>query len=286
MGVRDAVDAEPLMASTLGVGGQGILLVHGLAGSPQEFSPLAQVLSAVGYQARVVTLPGHGKAPQRRLQDTSAEELLAHVLAEAQVFSGEVDQLYLVGHSLGGICALLTSAMAVPRLQGTVAFAAPYEHAYFYNYWQGLGQLPLAHLVRALWYAPQGKIRVARPRCTPWDVPKLLQQSQMLFTALRQQVPKIAVPVSLAHSPYDLVIPYAEMGKLASRITPGLVQTTTLRQCGHRIFPMSSACDQAHRLVLDFIQRDCRRMAQQVVFGQTWPPNGSNASQADVRAAG
>lgn len=242
---------------------KGVLLIHGLTGSPHEFAPVDAALQAAGYQTRLVTLPGHGDQPARRFHETSAFEILDHVSSEYERLAAEVDSVYIVGHSLGGICSLLTAAVRPAKLEGTVTFSAPYEHAYFYNYLHGLARMPLPHLVRGIWHAPQGKAGFVRPDCKPWNVPKLLSQSKVLFGMMKTHVPNIEVPVSLAHSIYDLTIPYAEMEKLARRINnPGRVKTTTLRRSGHRIFPLSQDMSEAQRVIFDFLERDCEAMAK------------------------
>lgn len=240
---------------------KGILLVHGISGSPHELSPVGAALQDAGYRTHLITLPGHGDNPTRLIHETSALEILDHVAAEYEAFSREVDEVYMVGHSLGGICTLLTAAIRPPKLRGIVVFAAPYEHAYFYNYVHGLARVPIPHLIRGIYYAPQGRVRFKSPGFKPWNVPKLLQQSQIIFSLMREQIHNINVPVSLAHPLYDLTIPYPEMEKLARRITnPALVKTTTLKNSGHKIFPLSKSMDEALQVIFDFLETDCDAM--------------------------
>jgi esterase/lipase len=241
---------------------KGILLIHGLSGSPHELAPVDTALRNVGYHTRLVELPGHGDNPTRHFHETSAFEILDHVSAEYQALSREARDIYIVGHSLGGICTLLTAAVQPPQLKGAVVFAAPYEHAYFYNYLHGLARVPVPHLIRGLYYAPRHGIKVRRPEMKPWNMPKLLQQSRVIFSLMKEQIHNINVPVSLAHSLYDLTIPYPEMQKLADKIgKPGLVKTTTLTRSGHRIFPLSHDMDEALKVIFDFLECDCDAMA-------------------------
>lgn len=241
---------------------KGILLIHGLTGSPLEMMPVHEQLEQGGYQTRLVTLPGHGERPAKRFFETSALEILDHCAAEYEAFSQDVDEVYIVGHSLGAICTLLTAAIRPPKLKGVVVFSAPYEHAYFYNYVHGLARMPIPHLIRGLYFAPRDKIRFSRPDCKPWNVPKLLQQSRVIFSLMKEQVHNIEVPVSLAHSLYDLTIPYPEMEKLARIIGKSApVKMTSLNRSGHRIFPVSQDMDDAVKVIFDFLERDCDAMA-------------------------
>ena len=56
-----------LRASSLHYEGDrsGVLLLHGLTGSPYTFGPLARVLSEQGYEVSVPLLPGHGTTPNQ-----------------------------------------------------------------------------------------------------------------------------------------------------------------------------------------------------------------------------
>jgi esterase/lipase len=241
---------------------KGILLIHGLTGSPHEFLPIDTVLAEAGYHTRRVTLPGHGDNPCKRFHETSALEILDHCASEYELISKEVDEVYIVGHSLGGICTLLTAAVRPPKLKGVVVFSAPYEHAYFYNYVHGLARLPLGQLLRSLYMAPRDKVKFTTPDSRIWHVPRLLQQSKIIFSLMKEHLHNVNVPVSLAHSLYDLTIPYSEMQKLADRLcTNCQIKTTTLTRSGHRIFPISKDMDEAIRVIFDFLETDCAVLA-------------------------
>ncbi len=240
---------------------KGVLLIHGLTGSPLEMRPVEESLGQGGYKTQLITLPGHGERPEKRFFETSAFEILDHCAAEYEQFAKSVDEVYIVGHSLGGICTLLTASVQPPKLKGIVVFSAPYEHAYFYNHIRGLTQMTVPQLVRSLYLAPRDKIAFNRPDVKPWNVPKLLQQTQIMFSLMKEQVGNIQVPVSLAHSVYDLTIPYGEMEKLAQVIGQSApVKTTVLERCGHRIFPVSQDMDTAIQVIYDFLQTDCHAM--------------------------
>jgi carboxylesterase len=241
---------------------KGILLIHGLTGSPHEFGPVETILSKTGYHTRLVTLPGHGDRPAKHFHETSALEILNHCASEYEHLAKEVDEVYIVGHSLGGICTLLTAAVRPVKLKGVVVFSAPYEHAYFYNYLHGLARMPIRHLIRGIYLAPQDGIECVRPKCKPWNMPRLLQQSRVIFSLMKEHIHNIDVPVSLAHSLYDLTIPYPEMQKLADKIGhSNHVKTTTLTRSGHRIFPVSRDMDEAVQVIFDFIEKDCEALA-------------------------
>ena len=251
---------------------KGVLLIHGLTGSPHELLPIEQSLLAAGYATHRTSLPGHGDSPTVGFHETSAIEILDHCASEYEAFAKDLDEVFIIGHSLGGICTLLTASVQPPKLKGIITFAAPFENAFFFNYPHGLVRMPVHHLVQGLNYAPRHKIKCRRPAVPPWHLPRLLAQTKIMFNLMREQVQNIEVPVCLAHSLYDLTIPYTEMEKLAKRIgKPDLVSINTLRNSGHRIFPMSPDVDEAMKLIFQFLDEDCHRMAN----GQCAPESAS-----------
>ncbi len=242
----------------------GVLLIHGLSGSPHEFAPASSVFEEKGYVTKLVTLPGHGDSPKQRFHDTSVLEILNHCALEYEKLTLMVDEIYIIGHSLGGICTILTAAMRPPKLKGILVFSAPYEYAYFYNYLQGLTRIPFLQLVKSLYYAPRDGIRAIRPKTPPWRLPRILEQSRVIFKLMRENINQVNVPVGLVHSVYDLTIPYSEMEKLSRQIGAyAPVKMTTLQRSGHRIFPVSKDHDEAITVMLDFIQGGCDEMLLQ-----------------------
>ena len=113
---------------------RGILLIHGILGSPREMEPVQACLEAVGYQSRIVTLPGHGSHPEKMLRELSSQDMIEHCLEEYQKLSRTVEEVFVVGHSLGGICTLLTASYQPEKLKGLVVFSTPYEYTYLYTH--------------------------------------------------------------------------------------------------------------------------------------------------------
>ncbi len=240
----------------------GILLIHGLMGSPREFHPVARRLEAEGYLARTITLPGHGFNPFKPFHETSPEELWEHCLREYDAMAPFVDEVVIVGHSLGGICTLLTASEQPRKLKGVITFSTPYEHAYLYNHVTGLLNLPVTHLVRGVTYIPECSTGFERPQFHPRHLPKLRQEAVRTLENVRHRIPRIEVPLCLAHSKYDLTIPYQEMMKIAQSVRhPDKVITHTLEQSGHQIFPHSRDYDRAIEIIRNFIAYECEQLS-------------------------
>lgn len=233
----------------------GVFLIHGFLGSPDEWNKLVPQLQKAGYKTHVMTQLGHGVNPEHRLKDINADAILKHCQDEYALFAEQCDQVVIIGHSMGGIGALWLAGQQVTKLMAVLAFATPYEHAYGVNYAHGLLAFNHKNLFKALRYAPEFLTGYARPVLYPWWFPQLRKQTTGLLNQLHMALLEINVPVWLAHSPYDIAIPYSEMAKIEARINkPDLVQSHTIQECGHQVFVQTRPCKQPHELTFEFLE--------------------------------
>lgn len=232
----------------------GVLLIHGTLGHSQEFEDLEVHLRSHGYQTLAVDLPAHGESPTSCLGEICADEILDHCLSSYHQLASQCNRVVVLGHSLGGICSLIIGAQQDPKLAGIIALSTPYEYAYSVNYTYGLFSIPIRRLVKAVTYLPQSRTQHKTPRFRPWWFPRLYQQTQQILGQLQAVLPQVQVPVYLAHAHHDLIVPYAEMGKIASALTQSQqVTTLTLKACGHQVFPGTREESRVSQWVLDCI---------------------------------
>ncbi|OOB78303.1 MAG: hypothetical protein ATN34_02400 [Epulopiscium sp. Nele67-Bin002] len=83
----------------------GVLCIHGLFGSPNQFWDVATVIGNLGYDCNCILLPGHGgscrsfgKSSYRQWKDYAREQI--------NLMRKHYDKLYLVGHSMGSLFCL------------------------------------------------------------------------------------------------------------------------------------------------------------------------------------
>lgn len=186
-----------------------VLLVHGFIGATSNFGELPKRLADAGYRVRAIRLPGHGTTPFE-LRETQPSDLLSAVLVELRELDREHDQVFIVGHSMGG--AISTLAAATRELDGLV-LAAPYFRV-SYEWYYGLR--PETWTTLTAWavhwiYKGDGFIRVNRPEAKDhilsyrW-VPTEATQAADEFAALARDpgvLEQITCPVLLLHSPDD-----------------------------------------------------------------------------------
>ncbi len=111
--------AEPFAADAPSTGGVGVLLVHGLTGSPAAMRPLATELAARGHTVRAPLLPGHGT----RWQDANATgwpDWYAAVEASFDQLRATCRAVVVGGLSMGGALALRLAQQRGTEVAGLV----------------------------------------------------------------------------------------------------------------------------------------------------------------------
>jgi alpha-beta hydrolase superfamily lysophospholipase len=99
-----------------------VLLVHGFAEHGGRYAPTAEVLAGHGYAVAVMDLRGHGKSAGPRCWIRSFDEYLDDLdgFYERRVRGAEGKPLFVLGHSLGGLIALLWDIRCARRPRGLI----------------------------------------------------------------------------------------------------------------------------------------------------------------------
>lgn len=99
----------------------GVLLIHGLLGTPFEMRDIGEYFQSKGFLVRSILLPGHGTVPGDLLKVDHSDWVKA-VDYGINSLAKEVDNVYAVGFSTGGGLAL-NAAYKHKDLKGLVLFA-------------------------------------------------------------------------------------------------------------------------------------------------------------------
>ncbi|HEX2849622.1 MAG TPA: alpha/beta fold hydrolase [Acidimicrobiales bacterium] len=116
--------AEPF--SALGTR-TGVLVLHGLTGSPQSMRPLAEAFAGAGFTVELPLLPGHGRHVDE-LKKTGWRDWLAAAEGAYADIAARCDRVFVAGLSMGGTLTawLLTEH---PEIAGAVLVNAAVEPA-------------------------------------------------------------------------------------------------------------------------------------------------------------
>lgn len=139
----------------------GLLLVHGLTGTPAEMRPLGRTLAGSGYAVLGVQLAGHC-AGSDDLLATRWTDWAASVEHGARRLAAGVDRVLVIGLSMGAVLALELAARRewADVLAGVVALSTTFRH----DGWAMPVYTRLAFLMRPLRALGIGRRRVFMER--------------------------------------------------------------------------------------------------------------------------
>lgn len=185
-----------------GAPGPAVLLVHGWESARDRTLPNAQILNAIGIHVLTIDVRAHGENEPEELPLTAGEfglDALAGV--QALLARSEVTAVGVLGHSMGGIGALLAAA-AEPRVAVVVAASTPADPYRLTRQTFRLAKLPLpgpfawplAWLTTHVFVEPRG-------------------HTVGSISAARA-IERYTGPVMLIHGDADRVVPVGHLGRL------------------------------------------------------------------------
>ncbi|WP_298816200.1 alpha/beta fold hydrolase [Chloroflexus sp.] len=257
--------------------GPAVLLLHGFAGSSDDWAPTVEWLAQNGYRALAVDALGFGRS-EKPVNAPYGLELQSDLYA-ALLAALNIDRATFVAHSMGGKYALATAIrhpLRVARLVliATDGFVEP-SPLTIIGGWPFIGEVILwlsAHpaVVRAFLSAAfhnpapyvtaeliergQAAISGAANRRALTSLSRRYAATDLGLTGLRSRLSTVRAPTLLVWGAQDRVFPlrYAET---ARREIPG-AQLVVIQHCGH--FPHIEAARPFLGLLSGFLAPLCR----------------------------
>ncbi len=192
-----------------GAAGPGVVLVHGWESARDRTLPMAVFLHAAGYHCLTFDVRGHGSNPPEALPISAGEfGLDAAAALDALLGRPEVTAGGVVGHSMGGIGAILAAA-ADPRTAVLVASSTPADPYRLTRQTFRLAHLPipdpiaypLAWLTTRVYLRPRGHV--------------------VRDVSASDAISRYRGPVLLAHGDLDTVVPPSHMQRLGAAARAG-----------------------------------------------------------------
>jgi carboxylesterase len=200
-------------------GRSGVLLIHGLTGTPMEMKLLGKGLNRAGFTVHGMQLAGHcGNAED--LLATGWHDWYASVEKAADDMLGKVDHLFVGGLSMGALLALKLAADRPQQIAGVGVYGATFR----YDGWSIPRLARLSFLLpllkklgigrnRSFMEQPPYGIRDERLRAqlsgdsaaaglpgNPWYS---LAEMYGLAAEVRSQLPQVVAPCLVAHASED-----------------------------------------------------------------------------------
>jgi carboxylesterase len=229
----------------------GCLLIHGFTGAPKEMHWMGEYLGNLGYTVLGVRLAGHATQP-KDMSRMHWQDWVTSVEDGYYMLKGWVDQVFVMGLSMGGILSLLFASQH--PVSGVVAMSTPYA----------LRDDPRIPFIRILsvfipnvkqgpsdWQNPEAaKDHV----CYPYFPTRAVIQLRDLLSEMRSALPAVRVPVLLIHSKQDTgVVPHNAKQILAA-IGSQDKQLFWVENSGH-VIPREPDRYLAFNAANEFIQR-------------------------------
>ena len=220
-------------------GEAGVLLLHGLTGTPQCMRFLAEKLHKAGFTVSAPVLEGHGSTIEH-FETTTWHDWYQSVESAFHELKSITKVVMVAGLSLGG---LLTAHLARHHAQSVraVAFMATplfldgfMARAVFPAVWK----TPLKNIYKyQVKTVPSIRDPVARRHYLTYDkIPVVNVASLFEFQGVvRDELKHIHQPAIVIHSLHDETVPYANLDFLSAVLPSKDVEKVTLKRSNHII---------------------------------------------------
>lgn len=264
-------------------GRDGVLLIHGLTGTPSEMLLLGKGLHRQGFTVRGMQLAGHCGS-QEDLLATGWRDWYASVEVAADALRDRVDRVHVAGLSMGSLLALLLAA----RRPGLICSVGALGTTFRYDGWNmpWFGRLsfllPMVKFLglgrdRAFMEEPPYGLRDEQIRGhvsaamlggdsaaaglpgNPWHS---LAELYLLSRHVRRQLPQVQAPCLVAHALEDDIAHVRNAHLVASGIS-GRAELLLLKDSYHMI-----TLDRERRVLIDRLASFMQRTAAGTAAGE------------------
>lgn len=231
-------------------GSSGVLLIHGFTGLPAELFLLGQFLNHEGFTVLCMRLAGHA-TDENNLMRTTRDDWFNSVLDGFYILRGACDEIFVVGHSMGGLLTLkLASEQSVSKI---VTLAAPI----FIDDGMGLKNLPPREFC--------GNACVVQPRRKLNDVPQaandvykktpLVSVHELLdlIADVKNILPTVTTPILIMHGEEDHTAQPRSARFIMDNVGSERKFITTVANSGH-LLPLDENRDFVFEEILNFIR--------------------------------
>ncbi|MBI2773643.1 MAG: alpha/beta fold hydrolase [Chloroflexi bacterium] len=239
----------------------GVLLLHGLTGTPLEMQCLGETLAAEGYTVHIPLLPGRGTVPDD-MDALCWEDWMQAALRAYDGLKREHAQVVVGGLSAGGTMALDLALRRDPA--ALLLYAAVLSVAH-----RGAYLAPFVWRIVRRWPSPPSDMVEPNEALQCYDPAPVRAMGELLsgIGRVRPRLGQIAAPAFVAHSVQDRLVPLTSAREIAARLA-GPVETLFLEGTGHAI-----TCDAKRADVAEasrtFLRRNLgRSVAQPQYFPQ------------------
>ncbi len=96
-----------------------VIFIHGFLGSPRQFAEFGDFVYKQGYAYASLLLPGHG-GTAKDFAVNSQQQWIAYLHRQVHHYAGLYANVFLVGHSMGGLLAINESLCPKANVKGLI----------------------------------------------------------------------------------------------------------------------------------------------------------------------
>ncbi len=232
----------------------GCLLTHGFTGAPKEMRWMGEYLAEEGFSVLGVRLAGHATDPQEMIR-TRYVDWMHSVEDGYHLLKGTVDQVVLIGLSMGGTLSLLTASKL--DVAGVFVMSTLYQlddprMKYIKSLSHFVAYLPKTkEEPGATWVDKESwREHVSYPKNPVRSIAEL----PLLLAEMRAALPKISVPVQLVHSRNDTYVAGENMAKIYADLGTNDKKMMWVTESGH-VIPREPAKADVFPAAAEFVRR-------------------------------
>jgi Esterase/lipase len=183
-----------------------VIFIHGFMGSSHQFAGFFNPLYAQRYSIAALLLPGHGKTISTFSTGT-ADSWRDYVFAEVERYARQYDNIWLAGHSMGGLLAIQAAVKYPERIRGLFLIACPFRMKIF-------SFQMLRVRFQQIFFQAEHPLKKAYHEGSSipitfgllWRSIKPTIEFKRLAASTRKLLPKITLPISAVYCKKDEVV--------------------------------------------------------------------------------
>ena len=213
-----------------------VVFIHGFMGSPCQFDELAGAVHRLGCSAASLLLPGHGGSSGDFSSGTFAR-WQGHVDAEISRLSCEYNNIWLAGHSMGGLLAINAAVGSSGSVRGIFTLACPFKLITFSAHTAKVR-------VRQAFGGKNDPVKSAYLRNSSvspspgliWHTRKPAAELKILMSTARSNLPNVRVPVTAVYSTSDELTSIVSLDILKEELTGAKLAIVRLTESLHAYY--------------------------------------------------
>ena len=231
-------------------GSSGVLLIHGFTGLPAELFLLGQALNRANFNVLCPRLAGHA-TNERDLMRTTRDDWFNSVLDGFFILRGLCNEIFVVGHSMGGLLTLkLASEQNISKI---VTLAAPI----FIDDGLGLKNLPPREFCSdACIIQPRRKIPdVPQAANDVYKKTPLISVHELvdLIADVKKILSNVKIPILIMHGEEDHTAQPRSARFIMDNVGSKSKKIVTVPNAGH-LLPFAESRDFVAEEVLNFLR--------------------------------